>query len=526
MSAMLSCSAVGKSARMSSPFIGSKFPQATSRASHLDVYPGVPDKCSFLSVKTHFVGMHTCGLHHGICQTKTLPQAPAEPSPRHLTRQKPYHKHPRSLHQGICQDNNLTTSTRGAFTTAFAKTETLPQAPAEPSPGHLPRQKSHHKHPRSLHHGICQDKNLATSTRGAFTTAFDKTTTLPQAPAEPSPGHLPRQQPYHKHPRLLPRQKPYHKHPRSLHQGICQDKSLTTSTRGAFTTAFAKTKTLPQAPAEPSPRHLTRQQPYHKHPRSLHQGICQDNSLTTSTRGAFTRAFAKTTTLPQAPAEPSPGHLPRQQPYHKHPRSLHHGFCQDKNLATSTRGAFTTAFAQTKTLPQAPAEPSPRHLPRQKPYHKHPRSLHHGICQDKNLATSTRGAFTASFAKTKTLPQAPAEPSPRLLPKQKPYHKQARSLHHGICPDKNLTTSTRGAFTTVFAKTKTSPQAPVEPSTASFAKTKTSPQASAEPSPRHLPRQKPYNKHPQSPHRILDPSSRKKQQKLKKLCQALHPFSS
>ena len=38
-----------------------------------------------------------------------------------------------------------------------------------------------------------------------------------------------------------------------------------------------------------------------------------------------------------------------------------------------------------KTRLRAPAEPSPRHLPRQKPYQKHPRSLHHGICQDKNL---------------------------------------------------------------------------------------------------------------------------------------------
>ena len=29
------------------------------------------------------------------------------------------------------------------------------------------------------------------------------------------------------------------------------------------------------------------------------------------------------------------------------------------------------AFAKKKTLPEAPAEPSPRHLPRQKPYQKH-----------------------------------------------------------------------------------------------------------------------------------------------------------
>ena len=165
-------------------------------------------------------------------------------SPRHLPRQKPYHKHPRSHHRAICQDKNLTTSTR------------------EPSPRHLPRQKPYHKHPRNFRHGICQDKNLTpstrdgicqdknltTSTRRAFTTAFAKTKTLPQARAQRSPRHLPRQKPYHKHPpspRHSPRQKPCHKHPRSLHQGTCQNNSLTTNTRGAFTLAFAKTKTLP-----------------------------------------------------------------------------------------------------------------------------------------------------------------------------------------------------------------------------------------------------------------------------------------
>ena len=190
------------------------------------------------------------------------------------------------------------------------------------------------------------------------------------------------------------------------------------------------------------------------YPRSLHHDIRKDrNLITRSPRRAFTTAFAETKTLPQAPAEPSPRHLPRQNLA----RSLHHGSCPDKNLTTSTRGAFTTAFARTKTLPQVAAEPSPRHLQRQKPYnYKHPRSLHHGICQDKNLTTSSRGAFTTAFAKTTTLPQAPAEPSPRHLQRQKPYnYKHPRSLHHGICQDKNLTTSSRGAFTTVFAKTKT-----------------------------------------------------------------------
>ena len=196
---------------------------------------------------------------------------------------------------------------------------------------------------------------------------------------------------------------------RKHHRGICQDKNLITTstreasprhlprrTREAFTTAFAKTKTLPQAPAKPSPRHLPRQKPYHKHLRSLRHGIGHDK------------------TLPQAPAEPSPRHLPRHEP--------------DQ---------------------QAPAEPSPRHLPRQKPCHKHPRSHHQGICQDKNLTTSTRGAFTTAFAKTTTVPQAPAKLSPRHLPRQKLCHKHPGSLHHGLCQDKNLTTSTRGAFTTI-----------------------------------------------------------------------------
>ena len=195
-------------------------------------------------------------------------------SPRHLPRQKPYHKHPRSHHRAICQDKNLTTSTR------------------EPSPRHLPRPKPYPKHPRTI------------------ATAFAKTITLPQAPTEPSPRHL-------------PRQKPCHKHARSVHHGICQDKNLTTSIR-------------------------------------LDRGIRQDKNLATSTRGAFTKAFAKTTALPQAPAEPSPWHLPRQKPYLKHPRSLHNSICQVNNLTTSTRGALTTAFAKTEKLLQAPAEPSPR----------------------------------------------------------------------------------------------------------------------------------------------------------------------
>ena len=41
---------------------------------------------------------------------------------------------------------------------------------------------------------------------------------------------------------------------------------------------------------------------------------------------------------------------------------------------------------------------TPRHLPRQKPYQKHPRSFHHGIFQDKHLTRSTHGAFVTAFA--------------------------------------------------------------------------------------------------------------------------------
>ena len=185
--------------------------------------------------------------HRGICQDKTLPQAPV------------------CRHRGICQDQNLSTSTR------------------VPSPRHLPRQKPYHKH-------LC-----------AITTAFAKTKTLPQAPV-------------------------------CHHRVIGQDKNLTTSTR------------------VPSPRRWPRQKPYHKH-------LC-----------AITPAFAKTKTLPLAPACHHRGICQDKKPYHKHPR------------------AITAAFAKTKTLPQAPV------------------CHHRGICQDKNLTTST------------------GVPSPRHLPRQKPYH--------------------------------------------------------------------------------------------------------
>ena len=381
--------------------------------------------------------------HHGICQDKKLTTSTCELSPpRNLPRQKPYHKHLRTI-----------------TTTGFVKTKTLPQAPTN-----------------NHHHGFCQDKKLTTSTcelspprflprqkpyhkhmRTITATGFAKTKKLTISTCELSP------------PQVLPRQKPYHKHLRTI-----------------TTTGFAKTKTLPPAPANyhhhgfcqdrilttstcelSPPRVLPRQKPYHKHLRTIttmgsaktrtlpqapanchHHGFCHDKNLTTSTcelspprvlprhkpyhkhlRTITTTGFAKTKNLPQAPAN-----------YH------HHGLCQDKNLITSTcelspprvlprqkpyqkhlRTITTTRFAKTKTLPQAPAN-----------------CHHHGFCQDKNLTTSTcelsppralprqkpypkhlRTITTTGFAKTKTLPQAPAN-----------YH------HHGFCQDKNLTTST------------------------------------------------------------------------------------
>ena len=487
--------------------------------------------------------------HHGFCQDKNLTTSTCELSPpRVLPRQKPYHKHLRTItttgfsktrtlpqapanyhHHGFCQDKNLTTSTcelspprvlprqkpyhkhlRTITTTGFAKTKTLPQGPA------------------NYHHRVfCQDKNLITSTcelspprvlprqnpdhkhlRTITTTRFARTKTLPQAPAN-----------HHHHgfcqeknlttstcelspPRVLPRHKPYHKHLRTI-----------------TTTGFAKTKTLPQAPAN-----------YH------HHGFCQDKNLTAKNlRTITTTGFAKTKTLPQAPAN-----------YH------HHGFCQDKNHTTSTcelspprvlpiqkpyhkhlRTITTTGFARTKTLPQAPAN-----------YH------HHEFCQNKNLTTRTcelspprvsprqkpyhkhlRIITTTGFAKTKTLPQA------RVLPRQKPYHKHLRTItatrfaktktlpqapanyhHHGLCQDKNLTTSTcelspprvlprqksyhkhlRTITTTGFAKTKTLPQAPANYHHHGFCQDKNLTTSTCELSPpRVLPRQKSKHKHLQA----------------------------
>ena len=413
----------------------------------------------------------------GFAKTKTLPQAPAN-----------YH------HHGFCQDKNLTTSTcelspprvlprqktnhkhlRTITTTGFAKTTTLPQAPA-----------NYH------HHGFCQDKNLTTSTcelspprvlprqkpyhkhlRTITTTGFAKTKTLPQAPTN-----------YHHHgfcqdkklttstcelspPRFLPRQKPYHKHMRTITAtGFCQDKKTYHKLlRTITTTGFAKTKTLPQAPAN-----------YH------HHGFFQDKNLTTSTcELSPPRVLPRQKTLPKAPTnynhhifwqdknlttstcELSPPRvLPRQNPYHKHLRTItttgfaktetlpqapanyhHHGFCQDKNLTQAPANCHHHGFCHDKNLTTSTCEQSPpRVLPRHKPYHKHLRTItttgfaktknlpqapanyhHHGLCQDKNIITST------------------CELSPpRVLPRQKPYHKHLRTI-----------------TTTGFAKTKTLP---------------------------------------------------------------------
>ena len=233
----------------------------------------------------------------------------------------------------------------------------------KPSSQHLPGRNSYHKHLR------------------AFAAAFDNTRTC-----EPSPRHLPRQKPYHKHLQTITaafaKTKTFTmlQAPANHHRGICQDKNLTQ--------AFA----------------------------SNHRGICQDKHLATSTR------------------EPSPRHLPRQKPYHKHlltitgtfaktqaPANHHLGNCQDENLTRicqhkllrTIAGAFaktktschkclraiTAAIAKTKTLLQASAPHhrdicqdknlTHRHL-RQKPYQKHPRNI------------------TAAVAKAKTLPQASA----------------------------------------------------------------------------------------------------------------------
>ena len=130
----------------------------------------------------------------------------------------------------------------------------------------------------------------------------------------------------------------------------------------------------------------------------------------------------------------------RTKPYnHKYPQSHHRGICQDKNLTTSTRRAFATAFAKTKTLPQAPEEPSPRHLPRQKPCHKYPRSHHRGICQDKNYTTSTRRAFACGkvFVLANAVAKALRVLVVRFLSWQMPWRRLCGCLWQGFCLGKS-----------------------------------------------------------------------------------------
>ena len=168
-----------------------------------------------------------------MCQIKNLTTSSCEPSPRHLARQEPYHKHPRATPRHLSRRKPCQQHLR-AIIAAFVKTKTLPQGPA-----------SHHR-------GICQDKNLTTTT------------------CEPSLRHLSNQKPFHKHLRAIiaafVKIKTLPQAPASHHRGTCQDKSLTTST------------------CEPSPRHLARYKPYHMHLR------------------AIIAACVKTKTISQAPA--------------------------------------------------------------------------------------------------------------------------------------------------------------------------------------------------------------------------------
>ena len=487
--------------------------------------------------------------HHGFCQDKNLITSTCELSPpRTLPRQKPDHKHLRTI-----------------TTTGFAKTKSFPQARV------LPRQKPYHKHLRTItttcfaktktlpqapanyhDHGLCQDKTLPQAPANYHHHGFCQDKTLPQETLPQAPAN------YHHHgfcqdknlttstcelspPRVLPRPKPYHKHLRTI-----------------TTTGFAKTKKLTTSTCELSPPWvLPRQKPYHKNLRTITTTVfCQDKNLTTSTCELS-----------------SPRVLPRQKPYHKHLRTITTtGFAQ-KACHKHLRTVITTGFAKTKTLPQASANyhhhgfcqdknlttstcelSPPRFLPRQKPYHKHLRTItatgfaktktlpqapknnhHHGLCQDKNLTTSIcelspprvlprqkpyhkhlRTITTPDFAKTKTLPQAPANyhPKPGFAKTKTLPQTPADYHHHGFCQDKNLTTSPcELSPPRVFAKTKTLPQAPANNHHHRFCP-KSLPQAPANYHhhgfcqdknlatstcellpPRVLPRQKPYHKH-------------------------------
>ena len=104
--------------------------------------------------------------------------------------------------------------------------------------------------------------------------------------------------------------------------------------------------------------------------------------------------------------EPSPRQLPRQ--IHKHLQTITVAIVKTKTLPEAPSNHHRSN-CQDKNLTQAPADLQ-RRLPRQKPYNKHLRTI------------------TVAFAKTKTLPQASAKPSPQHLPRQKPYHKHLRAI--------------------------------------------------------------------------------------------------
>ena len=490
--------------------------------------------------------------HHGFCQDKYLTTSTRELSPpRTLPRQKPYHKHRRTI-----TTTGFAEHLRTITTTGFAKTKNFQQAPA-----------NYHRH------GFCQDKNLTTST------------------CELSP------------PRVLPRQKTYHKHLRAItttgfaktetlpqapanchHHGFCQDKNLTTSTcelspprvvqrqktyhkhlRTITTTGFAKTKNLPQAPANCHHHGICQPANYHQH------GLCQDkktyhNHLPTITTTGFSKTKKLTTStcelspprvlprpkfLTTSTCELSPQRvLPRQKPCHKHLQTVittglaktktlpqapanyhHHGFCQDKNLTTSTcELSPSRVFAKTKKPTTSTCELSPPQvLARQKTLPQAPANYHHhGFCQDKNLTTSPcelsppcvlstfelsppwvlprqkpyhkhlRTITTTGFAKTKNLPQAPAiYPHRGFCQDQNPYHKHLRAITAtGFAKTKNLTTST-----CELSPPRVLPRQNLTTSTCELSPPRVLPRQNFTTStcelspPRVLPRQKPYHKH-------------------------------
>ena len=168
----------------------------------------------------------------------------------------------------------------------------------------------------------------------------------------------------------------------------------TTSTREPF-----------KCTREPSPRHLSRQKPYHMHLR------------------AITAAFVKTTTLPHAPA------------------SHHRGICRDPTTSTRVTSppafvktktfyrmhprAITAAFVKTKTLPHAPA------------------SHHRGICQDKSLIPLAPASHHRGICQDNNLTTCTREPSPRHL--SRPYHERRRAIVATFANIENISASIREA---------------------------------------------------------------------------------